>query len=120
MLEAQGEWRDPVRFWQRDRLDKQVRNGFAMSTEEANSKTERVYCNQCQGKTVHRLIENADGRDSEPDDEYWWSTTFDMRQCCGCQEVVLRRTFRFSEDTGDEVRYFPPVMSRYLPRWRFD
>ena len=83
-----------------------------------SGKSERVYCNQCRGKTVHRLLKTADdvGRDDETD--FQWHTTFEMLQCAGCQEVVLRRTFAFSENQEVEVRYFPPAMSRYLPKWR--
>ncbi|MGH9635813.1 MAG: DUF4145 domain-containing protein, partial [Candidatus Angelobacter sp.] len=51
---------------------------------------------------------------------FWWSTTFEMLQCCGCQEVVLRRTYSFSENNEDEVRYFPPPVSRHSPSWRYD
>ncbi len=89
-------------------------------SKESEPKIERVYCNKCQGKTDHRLIATADGNDSEPEDEFSWSTTFDMLQCCGCQEVVLRRTFYFSEEPDPDVRYFPPVMSRYSPKWRHE
>jgi hypothetical protein len=42
-----------------------------------------------------------------------------MLQCGGCQEVVLRSTFKFSENQEDEVRYFPPATSRHPPQWRY-
>jgi len=90
-----------------------------MSTEESRSRTQRVYCNKCRGETSHRLITTVEGSHSEREDDFFWSTTFDMFQCCGCEEVVLRRTFNFSEDPGPDVSYFPPVMSRYLPEWRY-
>jgi len=82
--------------------------------------TERIYCNQCRGKTVHRLVKRMN--DSGTDDEtgFWWSTTFDMLQCGGCREVLLRRRFDFSENAEPEIRIFPPPMSRYLPDWRYD
>ena len=82
-------------------------------------KSERIYCNQCRGKTVHRLRKIV--KDAGTDDEtgFQWHTTFEMLQCAGCQDVVLRRTFAFSENQEVEVRYFPPAMSRYLPTWRY-
>ncbi len=83
------------------------------------SGVERIYCNDCRGMTLHHLLKSAKDEGSDEEKGFWWSTVFDMLQCCGCQEVVLRRTFRFSENIEDEVRYFPPAMSRYLPRWRY-
>jgi Domain of unknown function (DUF4145) len=41
-------------------------------------------------------------------------------QCCGCQEVVLRRTVGSEGDPEPEVTYFPPMMSRHLPLWRYN
>lgn len=81
--------------------------------------TERIHCNQCRGRTVHRLVKRVS--DSGTDDEmgFWWSSTFDMLQCLGCREVVLRRKFNFSEDNQPDIRIFPPPTSRYLPDWRY-
>jgi Domain of unknown function (DUF4145) len=89
-------------------------------TEESKSKTEWIYCNRCRGKTLHRLTGTTEGGGAEEETGYWWSFVFQMLQCCGCEEVVLRRISSFSEDPETDVRYFPPVMSRYLPQWRFD
>ncbi|MGO9269839.1 MAG: DUF4145 domain-containing protein [Terriglobia bacterium] len=80
---------------------------------------ERIYCNDCRGGTQHRSLRVAEYRGKNDDLGYWWHRTFEMLQCCGCEEVVLRRTSRFSEDDEDEVRYFPPDMSRYPPRWLY-
>jgi hypothetical protein len=90
-----------------------------MPTPKSKPEPEGVYCNECRRETLHRLLKVAeyDGQDDERG--YWWHTRFEMLQCCGCQEAVLRRTFRFSENE-DDVRYFPPVMSRHLPKWRYD
>lgn len=41
-----------------------------------------------------------------------------MLECCGCQEVVLRRTFSFSENQENEISYFPPAASRQAPLWQ--
>lgn len=90
-----------------------------MSDESTDGRRERVYCNQCRGKTVHQVLQTAKDEGTDDDSGYWWSTTFEMLQCCGCQEVVLRRTFNFSEDSEVEVRYFPPPVSRQSPSWRY-
>ncbi len=81
---------------------------------------ERTYCNVCRGRTAHRVVASPDGGGSEEDSPIWWSKSYAVLQCCGCQEVVLRRTVNSEDDPGEpEVRYFPSVMSRYLPRWRY-
>ena len=65
------------------------------------------------------------------DDQISSSTNFELLQCCGCQEAVLRRTFEYSiagapdyiiEEVGGtefrEVRRFPPAIVRHPPKWR--
>lgn len=89
-----------------------------MSTKSKHAPPERIYCNECRGRTLHQIAGTAHDQGADDDNGYWWSTDFEMLQCGGCQEVVLRRTYTFSEDTENEVRYFPPAMSRALPRWR--
>ena len=48
-----------------------------------------------------------------------WRTFFDLLQCCGCGEAILRRTHSWSEDPDPDVRFFPPPVSRHPPRWKF-
>lgn len=48
----------------------------------------------------------------------WWETKFDLLQCCGCREALLRRTYVFSEFDVPDVRYFPPRVSRHSPKWK--
>jgi hypothetical protein len=84
------------------------------------TETERVHCNICRGPTFHRVVGKAQDSGREDDTGFSWTTMFTTLQCCGCREVVLRRIFRFSENQEDEVRYFPPKMSRYQPRWRYN
>jgi hypothetical protein len=40
-----------------------------------------------------------------------------MLECCGCEEVMLRRSHEFSEDDGVAISFFPPRASRWLPTW---
>ena len=42
-----------------------------------------------------------------------------MFQCRGCEEVVLRRIYWFSENPGEVETFFPPRVSRWLPPWRY-
>jgi hypothetical protein len=88
------------------------------------TKQEKVHCNECRRKTDHRLLKSGTGDcGSEEHDEYstvFWETRFDLFQCCGCLEMVLRRTYHFSEDDGFDIRYFPPRVSRHLPPWAYE
>lgn len=83
-------------------------------------KIERLHCNDCRHETEHRLLKTV--QDSgETQDEHSWSTTYEMLQCCGCREVILRRTFEFSADPdGPAVHYFPPLVSRHSPSWQYN
>lgn len=109
-----------------------------------SSDTEFVYCNKCRRKTLHRLLKSTcDARVDEyrsdvydPDSgDYASCIFFEMLECCGCREAVLRRTLHcFDPEThvrmggagvinsdgecDDDVRYFPPATVRHLPPWR--
>jgi hypothetical protein len=82
---------------------------------------EKVRCNECRRRTDHQLLLTAQGDlGSEQYDEDYvvsWQTTFDLLQCCGCREALLRGTYMFSEDEHAEIRYFPPPASRHSPKW---
>src|SRR5438876_11596121 len=93
-----------------------------------SARSEQVYCNKCRGETTHQIVATADGM---ADDQISSSTNFELLQCCGCQEAVLRRTFEYSiagapdyiieEVAGTEfreVRRFPPASVRHPPKWR--
>ena len=93
-----------------------------MGKDRVTGDTQRVHCNQCRGLTWHKLLKLAEDRGSEEIETVGpvsWVTTFAMLQCRGCCEVVLRRSYWFSENDEEEVRYFPPVVSRHPPEWRF-
>jgi Domain of unknown function (DUF4145) len=70
--------------------------------------------------TFHELLKVTRDEGSEKFDEdsgVWWVTTHEMFQCHGCKSVVLRRIYEFSEFDHPEVRYFPPPVSRRMPKW---
>jgi Domain of unknown function (DUF4145) len=81
---------------------------------------ERVYCNYCRRKTLHRILYTATEIRTEELEGYTndYTTTFETLQCCGCFEAVLRRTVTDDIPFDDpDVRYFPPPTSRHPPTW---
>jgi hypothetical protein len=107
--------------------------------------SERIYCNKCRRKTRHRLLlSTSTERIAEYGEDLWEPESgdissciyFDMLECCGCKEAVLRRVLHCNDPemhlrmggTGkvvgedevyDDMRYFPPAKVRDLPTWRF-
>ncbi|MGA9156510.1 MAG: DUF4145 domain-containing protein [Candidatus Sulfotelmatobacter sp.] len=106
---------------------------------------ERIYCNRCKRKTLHRLLYTTSGeRTNEYAADNWEPDGgdvpsciyFDMLECCGCNTAVLRRVFHCNDpemhrklggagrvideyEVADDIRYFPPAIMRDLPPWRF-
>jgi hypothetical protein len=78
----------------------------------------RLHCNDCRG-TKHTLVKRLKSSGADEDQGFRWSTTYDVFECRGCEEVVLRRIHWFSEDPGEEETFFPPRVSRWLPPWRY-
>jgi hypothetical protein len=89
--------------------------------EEATKKQAliKVHCNQCRVTTNHRVLKEVSDRGSDDEQGFQWSTHYDMLQCCGCDDVVLRRYHWFSEDPEAETSFFPPRASRWVPSWRW-
>ena len=90
--------------------------------EKEEMKIEKVHCNGCLHTTKHYVIAERVNADSECVDAAMqiymnWSTTYTMLECCGCANVTLRRKFYFFEWEDIEIEYFPPAISRQLPRW---
>ncbi len=87
------------------------------------STNEKVHCNKCRGKTSHRLAFAIRGDEGSqwygPEYEGSWRTRYEVLQCAGCQEAVLRRIYECSEDEYPDVRYFPPPVSRHPPSWQY-
>ena len=86
-------------------------------------KTESIPCNRCLNATRHKLLSTHEQSGSEPYDEEsstHWTKIYDLLECCGCQEITLRRVFYFSEwNPGDyETIYYPPRIGRTLPIWQ--
>ena len=93
--------------------------------ETDTRKIEKAHCNECLHETKHFVIaervisgkEPADPYDPYCKDEIRWSTTYTMLECCGCENVSLRREFYFSELDEIEEEFYPPQISRMMPKW---
>ncbi len=91
---------------------------------ENNLKIQKNHCNKCLQETKHFIVAERVSSGSQPanDDphceyEISWSTIYKMLECCGCENVALQRTFHFSEYSEVEEEYYPPQISRKLPKW---
>ena len=83
----------------------------------------------CRRETLHRPLKSTRLRrwkdsDAGEHDSESGEIFFDIFECCGCGEAVLRRVRStddpaFQQDGGYEVRWFPPANVRDLPKWRF-
>jgi hypothetical protein len=95
-------------------------NSEASKAEEKGPKIVWAHCNKCLDKTKHEVVAERRQEGSEPYDEdiaIWWSTTYTLLECRGCETVCMRREFVFSEHDGVQVEYFPPAISRTRPPW---
>lgn len=81
---------------------------------------QKSHCNRCLQETKHFIVAKRCNEGSEiVDDRYEvsWKTTYKMLECCGCENVSLQRKFYFSEYDDVEVEYYPPQISRQIPKW---
>jgi hypothetical protein len=93
--------------------------------KEDDLKIEKVHCNKCLRSTKHYLIAERIEADQECVNEanqiyINWSTTSTMLECCGCANVTLRKKLYFSEWDDIEIQYYPPAISRQLPKWHHE
>jgi hypothetical protein len=121
-------------------IDSPLESGMDAQSESS----ERIYCNKCRRKTLHRLlkttsrerIDEYSAGDWEPEGgEIPSCIYFDMLECRGCRTAILRRVLHCLDrdlhirmggagvgedgDVADDLRYFPPAMVRDPPSWRF-
>jgi len=92
--------------------------------KENNLKIQKVHCNKCLQETKHfiiaeRISSGCQPANNDPHCEYEisWSTIYKMLECCGCENITMQRTFHFSEYDEVEEEYYPPQISRKLPKW---
>ena len=83
----------------------------------------RTHCNRCRSRTLHDVVCKVVEKEIEVLDEtagIEWTITFEMLQCCGCKDIVLRRTSEPDIPWEIEITYFPPPVSRHPPSWQHD
>jgi hypothetical protein len=54
---------------------------------------------------------------NEINEEGSWQVTYTMLQCRGCETVILRQHLLSYDNGVDETYYFPPPISRKIPKW---
>ena len=84
------------------------------------AKNLKTHCNSCGRVTNHALIKEDQERGDDEESGFWYINTAQMLKCRGCDEVVLRRIYHFSENDESEVEYFPGPISRRFPHWRYE
>ena len=92
----------------------------------------RAHCNRCGGNCNSFLRAAHTKHDSDEHSMVDWWDTYQVLECCGCGEVIVRHEYRLSEDTNDKqdpatgewrqvmtvkTVYFPPALARRLPKW---
>ncbi|SRR6266568_6944483 len=94
--------------------------------EAAANKIDKIHCNICGHQTKHLVLITREHTEQQQIDEgedrtyISWFHTWNLLECCGCENVTLRRTTEFSEGFGEpDVAYYPPPVSRLLPDWRW-
>ncbi len=84
--------------------------------------TQWIHCNRCLHNTRHEVIavRKLDLRDdNDPEYIFDGSDTYTMLECRGCGGATLRRRLILREFDVDETNYYPPPISRQIPRWHF-
>lgn len=79
----------------------------------------QAHCNKCRRTTNHRVLQSREQTGRDDEQGFWWRTNYDMLECLGCGDVMLRQSFLFSENEGEEITFYPPRASRWLPEWQY-
>lgn len=92
----------------------------------------RIHCSRCLHSTKHTLLfeRETDARDEVDDNGHAIASSglvWTLYECGGCEQIVLRRRFWHSDmergESEEEECYntwFPPLVSRQIPRWHKD
>ena len=110
-----------------DKLETESARSSEQITEE--NKVVRAHCNCCRGerKAYLRATYTKEGSDNEVS----WSNTYDVLECCGCENIYVRHQHWFSEwdsigqdshgnprlESGIRTTYWPPPTTREKPHW---
>lgn len=88
-----------------------------------NESIEWVHCNQCLRSTRHEVIAVRTLEEAEDIDGMFtvdWLTTYTTLECRGCGGVTLRERVVCHDMEVDETTFYPPPISRRMPRWVYD
>lgn len=85
-----------------------------------------IHCSNCLRKTTHNLLFETVTTEQEnrTDPEYVASQgyTYQLHECCGCHNVVMRKApwcteISPDEYTDDDISWYPSLASRNMPKW---
>ena len=99
------------------------------SAPQVELKTVKAHCNKCKGE--RSAFVRAAYTLSDNDEAVSWSNSYDILECCGCQNINIKHDFWFSEwdeighDSqgrtimvpGVKTKYWPPPIRRTKPLW---
>ncbi len=91
-----------------------------------------AHCNTCGHETKHQVLgeEEKRGTDKfvlvtssqpsgiEDSEAHDWAEVYEMLKCCGCDSVIFRIRRQGYDCPEGSAEYFPPAISRQMPRWR--
>ncbi len=85
-------------------------------------------CNKCLRSTRQEVVWEERRPGSEADEHgriyIEWNDSYAVMKCMGCEDIRLRHSHWFSEETGDDgepivhVEYYPATVTRQKPIWR--
>ena len=84
----------------------------------------QAFCASCHQVTNHSVEWEKPMRKESDDGEMWESTTYQALMCRGCEKIVFKTIYMFSEElvpdgTGDyelveTIRFYPPANERMI------
>jgi len=80
----------------------------------------RIHCNQCGHMTKHgiRASHSKSSLDEiEDGPTFEEQETVEILECLGCEHLVVRRTYMHEAYTEATTEFYPPPISRPMPRW---
>jgi hypothetical protein len=96
--------------------------------DQPETATVRAHCNHCGGER-QQLVRSACVKEGG-DEEIQWSDKYEILECRGCEELSVRHQhffddYQFDDDSGLPTgripgvvtNYYPPALSREMPRW---
>jgi hypothetical protein len=91
-------------------------------TEETTTKPDTIksHCNNCLASTNHEILHTKKKVFEEAEGEqisFWEIMLYQLVECRGCENISLRRTYRCAGMPTEDVDYFPPAISRQMPKW---